>query len=92
MEDWIANLERLHAEAAPPPWTNDMGGSIGGPGLRIYAEGGHTDEDAALIAAMRNALPRLIAAAKFCELVAEIGITGDIDRLSGAFIAYLEAK
>lgn len=58
--DMIAELRRLEAEATPGPW--DVSG------LTVYdtcmdsVASTHSAADAALIAAMRNALPELLKA------------------------------
>lgn len=122
---WLSELERLHAEATPGPWTPGHNPDdrepmsyiaeayqYGPPGrvhlvcvpagdadindealfTAITGNGPTSEANAALIAAARSHLPKLLAAARFCEVVAEIGINGDLDRLSSAFLAYLKER
>ena len=81
MSAWLNDLSKLHAEATPGPWR--VGSSalcnrkFPGECWNLFEDGYQTDvthpcaglhlDDAALIAAMRNALPRLLAAARWAE-------------------------
>jgi len=61
-------LQRLHEAATPEPWTAEyaciVAGPVGARTMSIYDEGGHSPEDAAMIAASRNALPALLRLAR----------------------------
>ena len=60
----IEELERLEREATGGEWTSSCGGHVHiGDSEVILAETG-IHEDSELIAAMRNALPELLAAAR----------------------------
>jgi hypothetical protein len=61
-------LAALDAAATPGPWEAEHACVVAGPPgkrtMSIYDEGGHDHHDAALIAAMRNALPELLRIAR----------------------------
>lgn len=77
----IAELRRLHEEATPAPWENDgseiiqvekpwgtiIGQETRGAAYMTYEALVFKATDRALVAAVRNALPRLLAAAERAE-------------------------
>ena len=70
----LAELRRLHEEATPGPWESSIAGIEGdnyvagtGPWHRVTFNECASQYDAALIAAMRNALPALLSIAEAAE-------------------------
>ncbi len=95
-DDVIARLRALHEAATPGPW-------FGGPGESVYAGEEHPrgsyiadtfgvgGDDAALIAAMRNALPALLDVAEAARDFADAECGGTAEEHARRILHALDA-
>lgn len=94
IHDTIAQIEALEAKATPRPWHkprhNAVTSNEGGTGVQICNFHGTSENNAALIVALRNAAPSLIAYIRALEKqIADLTSDAAVD---AAGKAYYEAK